>query len=278
MLNEDQLKKFDQDGFLIIKDFLTKEKCQQLKTEIDKVIETNNFLEQIKTISVFLADENSTKAADEYFLSSVDKIRPFLEGRAKEILEKNDKSVKIFNKIGHALHALNPVFKETTFDNQVKEIFKSFGYKKPIVCQSMYIFKQPFIGGEVMPHQDGSYLYTEPLKVTGIWIALEDCTNENGCLEFIPGSHKGPLVTRFIRNPNDEEYNAGKFLGYTNGVPKFSYDNSKFISAEVKAGDAILIDGLVVHRSAPNLSAKSRNIYTFHVYDADGTEFSKQNW
>lgn len=131
------------------------------------------------------------KAADEYFLSSVDKIRPFLEAKAKEILEKNDKSVKIFNKIGHALHALNPVFKEITFDDQIKEIIKSIGYQKPIVCQSMYIFKQPFIGGEVQPHQDGSYLYTEPLKVTGIWIALEDCTSENGCLEFIPGSHKG---------------------------------------------------------------------------------------
>lgn len=124
-------------------------------------------------------------------MNSVDKIRPFLEGKAKEILEKNDKSYKIFNKIGHALHALNPVFKQVTFENKVKEIFKSIGYIKPIVCQSMYIFKQPFIGGEVMPHQDGSYLYTEPLKVIGIWIALEDCTPDNGCLEFIPGSHKG---------------------------------------------------------------------------------------
>ena len=52
----------------------------------------------------------------------------------------------------------------------------------------MYIFKQPRIGDKVIPHQDGSYLYTEPLKVVGIWIALEDCTLENGCLQFIPGS------------------------------------------------------------------------------------------
>ena len=56
----------------------------------------------------------------------------------------------------------------------------------------MYIFKQPFIGGKVAPHQDATYLHTEPKpnKIVGIWIALEDCTLENGCLSFIPGSQK----------------------------------------------------------------------------------------
>jgi len=43
----------------------------------------------------------------------------------------------------------------------------------------------------VVPHQDGSFLYTEPLKVMGLWLALEDATVDNGCLSFIPGSHKG---------------------------------------------------------------------------------------
>ena len=84
-----------------------------------------------------------------YFLTSTDKIRPFLEQRAKEVLDKDgEKSRKIFNKIGHALHALNPVFKEVTFDEKVKQIFHSLNFNKPVVCQSMYIFKQPYIGGE----------------------------------------------------------------------------------------------------------------------------------
>ena len=42
----------------------------------------------------------------------------------------------------------------------------------------------------VTPHQDATFLYTEPLgRLLGIWIALEDATLENGCLWFIPGSH-----------------------------------------------------------------------------------------
>lgn len=43
----------------------------------------------------------------------------------------------------------------------------------------------------VMPHQDATFLYTEPLgQVMGVWIALEDATLDNGCLWFIPGSHR----------------------------------------------------------------------------------------
>ena len=103
-----------------------------------------------------------------YFLSSTDKIRPFLEHRAKEVLKEknaNEKPKAIFNKIGHALHALNPVFKNITFDDKVKQIFHSLSFNKPIVCQSMYIFKQPFIGGEGFKRILTLYLYNNSLNV-----------------------------------------------------------------------------------------------------------------
>ena len=143
--------------------------------------------------------------------------------------------------------------------------------------QSMYIFKQPFIGGEVKKNQDGTYLHVEPLKVTGVWIALEDCTIENGCLAFVPGSHKGPLTHRFIRNPNKEEFEKGNYLIYTDLVAPIPDDN-EFVPVPIKAGSAILIDGLTFHRSGPNFSPNSRNIYTFHVYESKDAKFSDNNW
>ena len=88
----------------------------------------------------------------------------------------------------------------------------------------------------------------------------------------------GPLLTRMIRNPNKEEFEKGKYLIYTNGVGDFKYEDSDYVAAEVKRGDAIVIDGLVVHRSSANLSAKSRHIYAFHVYESDRTVFSPENW
>lgn len=42
----------------------------------------------------------------------------------------------------------------------------------------------------VNPHQDSSYLYTEPMSLLGFWFPLQNATRENGCLAYIPGSHK----------------------------------------------------------------------------------------
>lgn len=43
----------------------------------------------------------------------------------------------------------------------------------------------------VTPHRDSTFLYTEPPSALGLWIPLEDCTLENGCLQFVPKSHNG---------------------------------------------------------------------------------------
>ena len=41
------------------------------------------------------------------------------------------------------------------------------------------------------PHQDGTFLYNEPLRLFGFWFPIDDATQENGCLWYVPGSHKG---------------------------------------------------------------------------------------
>ena len=52
----------------------------------------------------------------------------------------------------------------------------------------------------VPSHQDSVFLYTDPPSAVGFWFALEDCTMANGCLSFVPGSHKtSPIAKRFVR-------------------------------------------------------------------------------
>jgi Phytanoyl-CoA dioxygenase (PhyH) len=44
------------------------------------------------------------------------------------------------------------------------------------------------------------FLYTDPPSAVGFWFALEDCTKENGCLAFVPGSHlRCGIGKRFVR-------------------------------------------------------------------------------
>lgn len=91
------------------------------------------------------------------------------------------------NKIGHALAVLDPVFRRYTLeDERIKQVAKDLKYHKdPKVLQSMVICKQPRIGGEVPVHNDSTFLYTDPPSAVGAWVALEECTAQNGCLVSI---------------------------------------------------------------------------------------------
>ncbi|KAM4647240.1 phytanoyl-CoA dioxygenase domain-containing protein 1 isoform 2-T2 [Amazona ochrocephala] len=180
---------------------------------------------------------------------------------------------KSVSKIGHALHAYDPVFKQVTHSSKVQELGRKLGLERPVVVQSMYIFKQPGIGGEVTPHQDATFLYTEPLgRILGFWIALEDATQENGCLWFIPGSHTRGITRRMVRAASGSS-TCVEFVG---SDP--AYDDNQFIPLPISKGGLILIHGEVVHKSELNGSESSRHAFTFHVMEAKDTSWSKENW
>ncbi len=51
----------------------------------------------------------------------------------------------------------------------------------------------------MLPHQDSTFLCTDPPSVVGLWWALEDATKTNGCLWTLPGAHTKGVARRFIR-------------------------------------------------------------------------------
>jgi len=82
---------------------------------------------------------------------------------------------KAINKIGHYLHKLSPPFAallEPQSTHSPGAIAKSLGFKDPRCLQSMVICKQPEIGGAVPPHQDSTFLYTDPPSAVGFWVSI----------------------------------------------------------------------------------------------------------
>ena len=86
---------------------------------------------------------------DSYFLESNDKIRYFFEADAfdEKTGELRLPKHTSLNKIGHALHYLEPSFKKVTFSEKMKAVARDLQFQDPNVVQGMYIFKNPRIGG-----------------------------------------------------------------------------------------------------------------------------------
>ena len=263
-LNNKMLNFWHDNGYLIIENFKTKEECDTLIKRSKELIDEQNFNNQKSVFDTVSQSHND----DNYFLESGDKIRFFFEEKAN-LNEENIEANKqyIVNKIGHALHDLDEKFVKFSKNKDLDKIAKAIGFENPLLLQSMYIFKQPKIGGEVVCHQDSTFLITEPESTVGFWFALEDADRENGCLQVASGGHKGPLRKLFKRENNKmkmEELSNQPFP-----------ETDTFV--EVKKGSLVLLHGRLPHYSCENKSEKSRHAYTLHAIEGN-SKFLDYNW
>jgi phytanoyl-CoA hydroxylase len=264
-LGAERLAAWERDGFLVLPGFFPAVRCDALKARMAELVER---FDPSGVTTVFRTDDQS-HARDRYFLESGDKVRFFFEPDAfdAEGRLRQPKELSL-NKVGHALHDLDPVFRAFSRDPALEAVADAIGLKAPLLLQSMYIFKQPRIGGEVHCHQDSSFIHTEPESCVGFWVALEDATTENGCMWAEPGGHRRPLKARFVR--------AGEGTRMIQLDPA-PLPTEGLAPLEAPKGTLVLLHGRLPHRSGPNLSARSRHAYALHLID--GTcRYSPDNW
>ena len=260
------LESYRSNGYLVLPGFKTAQEIRAVRRRAAEIVDA---FDPAQSRSIFTTKEQ-TRTLDDYFLGSADTIRCFFEEDAfgPDGQLRQAKALSI-NKIGHALHDLDPVFDRFSRGSALVGLAQQIGLQVPQLWQSMVIFKQPGIGGEVGWHQDATFFETEPVSVTTFWFALEDATVHNGCLWVEPGGHRGPLRERFVRN------GAAVCMERLDDTPW--PDEKSAVALEVSAGTLVVFHGLLPHYSAPNRSARSRHAYTLHVTDGR-TRYSKSNW
>jgi phytanoyl-CoA hydroxylase len=110
--------------------------------------------------------------------------------------------------------------------------------------QSMLFIKASGKPGQAW-HQDEDYIPTRDRSLTGVWLALDDATVENGCLWVLPGSHR-PGVLWPMRWHGDARFDCS-WESY-----EFPFSEADAVPVEVPAGSAVAFNGYLLHRSLPN--------------------------
>lgn len=272
MLSSEQVESYERDGFLVVPDFASIDARRSLRARAVEIVDAWEPSEQR---SVFTTDEQE-RVSDDEFLASGSSIWCFFEADAfgpdGELTQPKELSI---NKIGHAQHDLDDEFERFSYDPRLAEIADDIGIVDARALQSMYIFKQPRIGGEVGCHQDATFLYTDPISVAGFWFAIEDATLDNGCLWAEPGGHIGPLRQLFKRNDSGD----GTVMERLDDtpLPEPPPSGSDLVPLEVPAGTLIVLNGRLPHWSGVNRSGVSRHAYSLHCISGDA-DYPDWNW
>ncbi|NKB70227.1 MAG: phytanoyl-CoA dioxygenase family protein [Candidatus Latescibacteria bacterium] len=130
-----------------------------------------------------------------------------------------------------------------------------------ILWGGQFFCKPAHTGLEVPWHQDGEYWPIAPLATCSVWLAIDDVTVENGCMRYIPGSHRDGQLFPHRQDPRQDLV--------LNQVTEEAYFNAASAGDDIlQAGEFSLHDVYLIHGSQPNRSARRRAAYVLRYMPA----------
>ena len=226
MITTTQIDAYKKDGYLVMPDLFSQEEIAALRKE---------------TASIFKGERGKVDGMIDIDAGMSD----------EEVLKKY---VAI-----HFPHKLSPVIFKALFHKGVIAVLRGIIGPDLKCMQSMLFVKGPGKAGQSW-HQDEFYIPTRDQSLTGVWIAIDDATIENGCLWIVPGRPK--YIMKRVENNSNEYADVD-----TVDVSKVE---SQKIPVEVKSGSVVFFHGYTLHSSLRNKTTDCfRTALVNHYMSAD---------
>lgn len=233
-LSPEQIAQYQHDGFLIIEDFLNNEELNHWRAALDEAVAKRKGNKLPDRASVYGKGDDADK---EYY----DKVFEQLIN----LWQDND--------------TMHDIMVDERLGKMAAELSGSDGIR---IWHDQALIKKPW-ANPTSWHLDTPYWSFSDRRALSIWVALDDATLENGCLFFIPGSHK---KTSF-ENPGIGK-NMGAIFDF---YPEFK--NTRSVPAVMKAGSCSFHCGLTIHGAHANMTPGYRRAMTC-AYMPDGNVFN----
>jgi phytanoyl-CoA hydroxylase len=158
------------------------------------------------------------------------------------------------------LHEHSPFFRAMMLDGPIRRIAEEVLRDEVVPVNMQFFNKPPGIGQPTPPHQDGYYFHLSPTEAVTGWLALEPVDQENGCIHYVRGSHKGDGFRR---------HGSTGVLGFSQGMTDFGTeaDRAGTVAFPGGAGTFLMHHARTIHWAGPNQSkTRSRRALGFIYY------------
>lgn len=176
--------------------------------------------------------------------------------------ESEDPNTVLFHSLGH--WRISEAFHDAIWNPAFRMVASQLLGNRGVRFWHDQLFCKPaHHGGVVAWHQDYSY-WTRTVNMQHLtcWCGLDDATEENGCLQYVPGSHRWGLL--------EKPTLAGEMDGLLAMLSEEQKAQFSPVAIPLKAGYAAFHHPLLVHGSYANYSPRSRKAFVLNVF-ADGT-------
>ena len=149
-------------------------------------------------------------------------------------------------------------FHDLYHSERMKDIARALLGEEIVARNLQWFNKLPNGGKATPPHQDGFYFMLEPNEAITLWLAQDDIDEENGCVRYMPGSHKGDM----------RPHQRTDILGFSQGITDYGDDDySREVPVHAAPGDLLIHHAMCIHRADANDSPRPRRALGF-VYFA----------